>query len=514
MEVGASFNNLRGRLSGKVQPMVYLAAFLGACITLLGWLWYRQSRRIELFLHHLTCELASKVEQRQPLNLPYIPEAFYPLYQAIQHLLLYAPSHSGKDKLTGLPNRVGFKRAMTHAMPVTAGTLVLIDLYRFRYVNDLFGFVFGDKLLHAFADRLRLMPKKPRQIARMNGDEFLLFFDQPLDDKALLEMKQLLQQPFSIQETPVSVRLQMGYVQLDEHHADVSQMLRRVDLALKRARNQKEMLAAYELDDDISQRRELSIINSLPKALAQHQLYLVYQPKESLHQGGCEQVEALMRWEHPELGLISPGEFIPLAEYAGMIDLVSAWALEQVLKQQVQWRSEGIHVRVAVNLSVEDLQEGSLPSVVASALARYQLPGDVLALEITESTLMSNPAKATDNIHKLRSLGVKVAIDDFGTGHSSLAYLKDLPADEVKIDKAFLEGILTEPRNRSIMATSIQLAKGLGFEVTVEGIETEAMRAMVRELGADNIQGDFFAKPMRALELEMDLRRLGIAKEA
>ncbi|WP_372873245.1 putative bifunctional diguanylate cyclase/phosphodiesterase [Shewanella sp.] len=494
--------------------MIYIAAFFGVCSLLLGWLWYRQSRSHELFLHHLQRELASKTEQRQPLNISHIPEAFFPLYQSIQHLLLHAPSSSGKDKLTGLPNRVGFKRAMTHAMPVTTGTLVLVDLYRFRYVNDLFGFVFGDKLLHAFADRLRLMPKKPRQLARMNGDEFLLFFDHTLSEQALLDIKHLLQQPFNIHDTPVSVRVQMGFVQLDEHHADVSQMLRRADLALKRARSQKDMVAGYEQGDDVSQRRELSIINSLPKALAQNHLYLVYQPKESLHRGGCEQVEALIRWEHPELGLISPGEFIPLAEYAGMIDLVSAWALEKVLMQQVRWRAEGIFIRVAVNLSVEDLQESSLPSLVANALARYQLSGEVLALEITESTLMSNPAKATDNINQLRSLGVKVAIDDFGTGHSSLAYLKDLPADEVKIDRAFLDGALTHARSHNVMATSIQLAKGLGFEVTVEGVETAAMRSLVKQLGADTIQGEFFAKPMRALELEMDLDRLGITKRS
>ncbi|QYK06276.1 putative bifunctional diguanylate cyclase/phosphodiesterase [Shewanella zhangzhouensis] len=494
--------------------MVYLIAFLAACLCLLVWLWYRQSRRSELFLHSLTQELLSKGEQRQPLMLTDIPESFSALVQAIQHVLLHTPLHTTKDKLTGLPNRVGFKRAITHAMPLTSGTLVLIDLYRFRYVNDLFGFAFGDTLLQLFADRLRLMPKKPRQMARMNGDEFLLYFDTCLDAKGLLEIKQLLQQPFSIQDTPVSVRLQMGYVQLAEHHADVSQMLRRADLALKRARSDKDMLAAYQQDDDISQRRELFIINNLPKALAHNQLYLVYQPKESLHHGGCEQVEALIRWEHPELGLISPAEFIPLAEYAGMIDLVSAWALEQVLMQQVRWRAEGIHIRVAVNLSVEDMQEGNLPSMVEAALARYHLPGEVLALEITESTLMSNLARATDNIVKLRGMGVKVAIDDFGTGHSSLAYLKDLPADEVKIDRAFLDGIMEQERARNIMTTSIQLAKRLGFEVTVEGVESDALRKMLAAMGADNIQGQYFARPMRALELEMDLRRLGIARRA
>ena len=284
---------------------------------------YRSQRSQQKFLAQLCLQLEQQKIERQALDLGTVPQEFAPIYHTLNELLKALPASAGKDKLTGLVNRVGLKRTLTSMMPLTQGTLVLIDIYRFRYVNDLFGFVFGDILLKQFAERLNTLSLSPRLIARLNGDEFCLYYEQALTEEQLVHLRGRLQVPFSIKNTPVSVKLQIGCVHLQEHHADTSQMLRRVDLALKKARHSRSAIAYYAENDDIQQLRELRIIDSLPKGLQRNQVYMVYQAKQDIATGRCFQVEALMRWEHDELGVISPGEFIPLAEYAGMIDLVS-----------------------------------------------------------------------------------------------------------------------------------------------------------------------------------------------
>ncbi|MDG5898601.1 bifunctional diguanylate cyclase/phosphodiesterase [Shewanella xiamenensis] len=465
-------------------------------------------RQQQQFLAQLCPQLEKQKTDRSPLNIADVPQEYASLYHSLNEMLAALPAGMGKDKLTGLNNRVGLKRALASLMPITQGTLVLIDIYRFRYVNDLFGFVFGDILLKQFAERLTGLSLKPKLIARLNGDEFFLYYEQSLSQESLLHLRGRLQVPFKIKDTPVSVRLQIGCLQLAQHHADVSNMLRRLDLALKKARSTRIEIACYSENDDIRQLRELKIIDSLPNGLQRNHLYMVYQPKQDVASGGCTQVEALIRWEHEELGLVSPGEFIPLAECAGMIDLVSHWALEQVLQQQVKWRLAGISVCVALNLSTRDLDSETLPHEIDARLKHYQLPPECLMIEITESTLMADLNKAVDTLAQIRSLGVKLAIDDFGTGHSSLAYLKHLPANEVKIDKAFLEDLKPNEPSEYILEASINIAKKLGYEVTVEGVETQEVLNFLVKMGVDRIQGICYAKPMRAVELEMHWHRL------
>jgi len=468
---------------------------------------YKTLRQQRQFLAQLCPQLEQQKTERRPLNIPIVPQEFAPLYHSLNEMLAALPAGLGKDKLTGLNNRVGLKRALASLMPITQGTMVLIDIYRFRYVNDLFGFVFGDILLKQFADRLTSLSLKPKLIARLNGDEFFLYYEQSLSQEQLLHLRGRLQVPFKINDTPVSVRLQIGCVQLAKHHADVSNMLRRLDLTLKKARTTRIAIACYSENDDIRQLRELKIIDSLPSSLQRNELYMVYQPKLDVKTGVCTQVEALIRWEHEELGLISPSEFIPLAEYAGMIDLVSHWALEQVLQQQVKWRAAGMYVCVAINLSTRDLDSDTLPQDIAARLEHYKLPPECLMIEITESTLMADLNKAVDTLAQIRQLGIKLAIDDFGTGHSSLAYLKHLPANEVKIDKAFLADLEPNQPSEYILEASINIAKKLGYEVTVEGVETQDILSLLVKMSVDRIQGLCYAKPMRAVELEMHWKK-------
>ncbi|BCV29145.1 putative bifunctional diguanylate cyclase/phosphodiesterase [Shewanella algae] len=482
-----------------IGPWLLSIALITVFILLL---WRRQRQKERRFIKLLGKQLDNQIKARAPLELPWVPVAFYELVNSLEKLLQALPPPVGKDKLTGLANRVGLKRSVTALMPLQQGTMVLLDIYRFRYVNDLFGFAFGDQLLKQMADRLLGLQQVPRLLARMNEDEFLLYFEQQQTEEDLHRLRGRLQVPFDIEGTPVSIRIQMGYLDLHAHHTDLSLMLRRLDLALKKARNSRDLLAGYQTGEDSIQMRELEIINSLPKALKTGQLYLVYQAKEEVSSGLCRQVEALIRWEHPKFGTISPAEFIPLAEYSGMIGLVSQWALEQVMMQQHKWRSGGFKVRIALNLSAQDLNNGCMLQEIERQLQEYQLPGEVLAIEITESSLMADLEQAIKILERLRQLDIRLAIDDFGTGHSSLAYLKNLPVDEVKIDKAFNEELLSNSNAKHIMRASIQMAKSLGFEVTVEGIESMALKQMLISLGADQLQGDIVAKPKTAPELE------------
>lgn len=415
---------------------------------------------------------------------------------------LYSQSkQSERDKLTELDNRLSMKRKMAALMPLNNGSLVLLDIYRFRYVNDLFGFNFGDELLKQMAGRVKSLAPEGSLIARMNEDEFLIYFTNEMTPPQLQQIIDKLQLPYDIFGSIITTRVQMGHLALKPFHGDISTMLRRLDLALKKAKTHDVALSEYLLGDDAAQLREVSIINSLAKALRDGELYMVYQPKQSFPKGDSQQVEALMRWQHPLLGNISPAEFIPLAEYSGMIDIVSQWALDQVFAQQALWRQSDIKLQVAVNLSTQDLGNASLITGIEARLEQYQLKANAISIEITESKLMQDLDGAVVTIKRLRHLGVDVAIDDFGTGHSSLAYLKYLPVDEVKIDKAFLENLEVDVRARHIMDTSIRLAKGLGFKVTVEGVETEDVLQILLDMGVDKIQGDIFSKPLTAREL-------------
>ncbi|WP_240778858.1 bifunctional diguanylate cyclase/phosphodiesterase [Shewanella sp. SNU WT4] len=408
----------------------------------------------------------------------------------------------GIDKLTGLTNRLGLKRHLMTRMPIMTGVLVLLDIYRFRYVNDLFGFDFGDRLIKAFSERLAKLTSNSEITARLDGDEFLIYFNQPMALETIKELRHDLQLPFAINGTPIVLKLQLGYLELSEHHHDVSVMLRRLDLTLKQARVSRDKLFVYQTGMDQLQQRELQLIHDLPKGLISNACYLVYQPKWDLRQQCCNQVEALLRWNHPVLGQVSPAEFIPLAEYTGMIELISEWALEQVILQQQRWQQTGLDVQVAVNLSTRDLDNLSLSQDLLVSLVKRGVSPRHIMIEITESHLMADIDKTLEVLNRLRGIGVQLAIDDFGTGYSSLAYLKHLPVDEVKIDRAFLQDVLCDPHGAAILETSIQLAKQLGFAVTVEGVETQAVWDVLVDMGADKIQGQWFSSPLTAVELE------------
>ncbi|GIU42333.1 putative bifunctional diguanylate cyclase/phosphodiesterase [Shewanella algidipiscicola] len=479
--------------------MAYIIA-IGVAGTLY-WYWHRRTGL--RFLRQLTSQLQQQDKVRKPLAIDAVPTDYIPLYLQLQRLLTQLPPPLGRDKLTGLFNRVGLKSRLSRLMPLNQGMFVLIDIHRFRYVNDLFGFSFGDQLLLAMSERIKQQLNDQDIVARMNEDEFLVVFKVPLSDDELKALQSHLQQPFSINDTVINLQVQLGYLDISLHYADVSQMLRRIDLALVRAKSSSGLIASYQAGDDTSQHRQLTIIRCFPKALAQNELYVVYQAKYNLVSENCSHVEALIRWESPLLGRVSPAEFIPLLERAGMITMLSQWVIKQVLHQQSLWRQSGMRLQVAVNLALDDLCARQLCQWIVTQLQQWQLSADVLAIEVTESQLMTDMQRTVNVLECLKRAGINAAIDDFGTGHSSLAYLKYLPVNEVKVDKAFLENVATDCRGQHILSSAVSLAQGLGFTVTVEGVETQTELMLLQQMGVDKIQGELFAKPMSAAELEM-----------
>ena len=461
----------------------------------------------------------------QPLSFHSVPYPFQSQYCELQKLILSLIQVSHSDALTQLPNRVGLKQGLQNQFPLDKGTILLIDIHRFRHINDVFGFAFGDHLLKAVAQRLQTWidtqvgsldsdvdEVKGSQciLARMEGDEFILCIDREIAKPDVFKFKAFLEQEFSLDDIQVLLRFHIGILNLAEHSPFIcpedslkgtrqdklSLLLKRIDLALICAKSLGDQVAWYSTGDDRLKLREHRLLSQLPKALKEGELFLEYQPKFNVHSADYQQVESLVRWNHPEFGVISPVEFIPLAESAGVIDLISYWALDLVLKQQKEWQLQGLELNSAVNLSSQDIINPGLYRYVEGKLSEYGVSPKRLTIEITESALMQDLKLAITSLQKLNTLGVKLAIDDFGTGHSSLAYLKYLPIHEVKIDKAFICGIEKEGAARSIMQACISLAKNLDFDVTVEGVEDEAIAELLISMGVDTLQGQLYASPM------------------
>jgi EAL domain-containing protein (putative c-di-GMP-specific phosphodiesterase class I) len=264
------------------------------------------------------------------------------------------------------------------------------------------------------------------------------------------------------------------------------------------AKQQPQHVVFYEAGQDENYQRELTIIRDLPTALEQGQLFMVYQPKVDLSSRRCVAAEALIRWVHPTLGFIPPDEFIGLLEHSGNIQQLSQWVIKTVIAQQVMWQQAGIMVQIAINLSANDLLDTDLPQQLVQAMQAVHLSPSCLALEVTESAVMADTDTVVQVLNALKASGFKLSIDDFGTGHSSLAYLRNLPVQELKIDRAFVKDIVDSPSDKLIVETTVKLAHGMGLRVTAEGLEDVAGLAILTGLGCDKVQGYFFSKPLPA----------------
>ena len=414
------------------------------------------------------------------------------------------------DSLTGLRNRRAFTGDLEAALQGAAagadqpGTdaqlaVAVLDLDMFKEVNDTLGHPTGDGLLQEVARRLRGATDGAEVVARLGGDEFaVLVPDARTEEDAVAAVQRVLdslQQPVSIEGVRLSVSVTAG-VTVSTSGGDVPEaLLRRADVALYVAKRRGSSLEVYRRSDDLNSRRRLDLMAELPRALDDGEVEVWYQPKARTGDRRVVGLEALARWESPAFGEVEPSEFVPLAEAGGQLRRLTTLVLSAALEQLTRWRAAGLDVGVAVNISTRALLDEDFPEEVARAVARAEVPASALTLEITEGTVMRELGRSVAVLQRLDRLGVRLAVDDFGTGWSSLSYLTRLPVDEVKIDKSFVAGMITDPADAAVVSSTIGLAHELGMVVVAEGVEDPVVWERLRALGCDEVQGFLVHRP-------------------
>ena len=422
------------------------------------------------------------------------------------------------DFLTGLPNRQQLQQQLDKIL-VDAGKLqrrvavLCVGLDDFKGINEQFSYQTGDQLLLALADRLRAHSGRLGALARLGGDQFALVqadIERPYEAAELAQsILDDLEAAFALDHQEIRLRATIGITLFPEDGNSTEKLLQKAEqtmtLAKTRSRNRYQFYIA-SVDTEMRRRRELE--KDLRDALARNQFFLTYQPQISYRDHRVVGVEALIRWQHPEHGLVPPDLFIPLAEQNGTIIAIGEWVLDQSCKQLRDWHDQGFaDLRMAVNLSTVQLHHAELPRVVNNLLQMYRLPPRSLELEVTETGLMEDISTAAQHLLSLRRSGALIAIDDFGTGYSSLSYLKSLPLDKIKIDKSFVQDLLDDDDDATIVRAIIQLGKSLGMQVIAEGVETAEQEAYIISEGCHEGQGYLYSKPLPARELSAYLKQ-------
>jgi diguanylate cyclase len=414
------------------------------------------------------------------------------------------------DQLTGLPNRALLHDRIQQAIRLAGRqgltvALLLLDLDRFKEVNDTLGHHHGDLLLQQVAERLRGSLRDSDTVARLGGDEFAVLLPQiaSIQDAtaAAEKLNAAIESPFTLDGLTLDVDASIGVAAYPDHASDANELLQRADVAMYAAKATHTGYTVYDPSLDQHNPRRLGLLGQLRRALAAGELVVYYQPKADVHSTRIFGVEALVRWQHPEHGLLGPGEFIPLAETTGLIRPLTSYVLDAVVRQCRAWLDGGRELSVAVNLSTRCLMDLTLPDEIAQLLQDAAIAPDRLLLEITESAIMTDPTRALEILNRLHALGVQLAIDDFGTGYSSMAYLKSLPVDELKVDRSFVKHLRDNPNDAVIVRSTVDLGHNLGLRVVAEGVEDEATWQELATLGCDSVQGYFLARPMPATEL-------------
>ncbi len=423
------------------------------------------------------------------------------------------------DRLTGLPNRAQFRDAVTAAMDASRAAavpdaepeplaVVMLDLDRFKHVNDVLGYAIGDRLLKAVADRLsRQVVREGDLVARFSGDEFALLLPGSNAARALAVAERIaaaFEEPIVLDDHTVDLAAGFGVACWPEHASDTSHpadgLMSRAEIAMYTAKQRAASALVYHPSIDAGSAQTLSLLSELRQAVELNELRLYLQPKIDLASGRLTGAEALVRWQHPQRGLIPPMQFIPFAEQTGFVRQLTLWIFEETARQWPVLRALGLQ-RVSVNLSTRDLLDQDLLMKLDSRLKCHGAPAQAFCLEITESAIMDEPQRALAMLNSLSAAGFKLSIDDFGTGYSSLAYLKKLPVDELKIDKSFVMAMASDAEDAKIVRSTIDLAHNLGLTVVAEGVETQAIMNQLRDLDCDEAQGYYMSRPLPAAEL-------------
>jgi diguanylate cyclase (GGDEF)-like protein/PAS domain S-box-containing protein len=419
------------------------------------------------------------------------------------------------DSLTDLPNRALFVDRVEQALrrSVSRGSSVAVmflDLDNFKVVNDSLGHAVGDQLLVALTDRIKGCLRLEDTLARLSGDEFAILFEDIWEEADALGLAERLQEqfqaPLSIDHRELYAAASIGIVVSGPAHTGPDDLLREADLAMYRAKaNGKGRCEVFNHTMNVHFTERLALETSMRRAVERNELRVHYQPIVDLDDGTVAGFEALVRWEHPQRGLISPADFIPLAEETGMIVPIGAWVLEEACRQVQQWQNErcsGRSLLLSVNVSARQFQSHDLVQTVADVLARTGFNPIHLKLELTESLMMRDVERTTQRLHELKGLSIQLVIDDFGTGYSSLAYLRQFPISVLKIDRTFVNRLGTDPQDDAIVRSIVTLSRDLGMQVVAEGIETPEQLATLRALDCDYGQGYLFSRPVPSHQAE------------
>ena len=443
-------------------------------------------------------------------------------HKQLQEELAHQAFH---DSLTGLANRALFKDRVEHALTRLQRrrrplAVFFLDLDRFKAINDSFGHASGDALLIAVSRRLRDCVRAEDTVARLGGDEFAVLVENLASESEVRivadRVKEAFRDPIVIDGRELAVAASIG-IALSEAGAETADdLLRNADLAMYRAKAAGGGARQYIPEMHAGMIDRLELESDLRQALARQQLYLVYQPIIDLQSGRVSGAEALLRWQHPTRGVVSPADFIPVAESSGMIVPIGEWVLRQACRDARRWDQipGGEALSVSVNLSGRQLQTSELPSMVPQALLEAGLAPGRLTLEMTESVLIERTDETLALLHELRRMGVRLAIDDFGTGYSSLSYLHRFPVDVVKIDRSFIESLTGEADETSLVGSIIRIGQGMRVTTVAEGIEDAAQLRALERLGCDNGQGFHFARPMSAADFETYILEAGLRRSA
>lgn len=421
-----------------------------------------------------------------------------------------------RDPTTGLPNRALFLDRLERALSLATRegrtmALLLLDINQFSAVNRTMGFGIGDRLLRVTGERLQAALRYSDSLCRIGDDEFAALLPTggsfPGAVTAANRLLDAMSQPFVMGEHPFFITAAVGVALHPQHGTDAETILGCAESALKHAKRNATGFAIYAGEDDPDPTRQLALTQDLRHALSNRELVVHYQPKIDLALGRVSGVEALVRWQHPRHGLIYPDGFIPLAEQIGVIDRMTLFVLDEAAAQIGRWREAGRELSVSVNLSALSLHDEQIALQIEEALAKWRLPPENLVLEITESAIIANVDRARATLTRLHDLGVRLSIDDFGTGYTSLAYLRRLPVSEIKIDKSFVIGMLTESDDAVIVRTIVELGRSLGLRVVAEGVENASTLDALKRLRCDEVQGYLVSRPLEAEALDAWLAR-------
>ncbi len=495
----------------SLRFQLFLIATFGILLTIIGSRWMARTitspiaSLVKAMRGISNGDYSSKVQIHTGDEVENLADGFNTMTKAVAEREEQIRHQAFHDALTGLPNYRkldvdGSQQLQALQRENRSAVMFKFDINRFRLINESLGYEIGNQTLLAVAKRLSTWLREADVLARQSGNEFALLLPRldPAKAQAMFHrLHEAFEQPLEICGELIDIRFCAGCSYFPEHGKNVSELLQKAEIALFTAKRTSAEVAVYDPALEANTRNKLTLLGELKQAVkVDNQLQVFLQPKVKLGTSGISQAEALVRWDHPEHGFIPPSDFIPFAEQTGRITEVTRWMLDRVVRMLADWKDRyGWELRISVNVSIRDIQDIHFPGYVSQLLQMHKLSAEFLCLEITETGLMDDPGTALKTLSELDQMGITISIDDFGTGYSSLAYLRKMPAKELKIDRSFVNGADRNADARALLKSTVELGHSLGMSVVAEGVETEAELELLTVLGCDYVQGYLISKP-------------------